>query len=216
MAARVEHLVTSGQFTFDGGTWDIDSNVWLVADGHEVVVIDAAHDAGAIAAAAGDRVLTAIVCTHAHNDHIDAAPALAARTGAPVLLHEADLPLWKQTHPEREPDAGLADVSRRHPLTDDDDAVRIANDSAYGLGGSVWTDDVDRGLAVARRIRTGTIGVNGYLPDIVSPFGGVKDSGMGRELPRGPRRLSGPPVRVPVSRGAGSSRERQAPGPARE
>ncbi|WP_345673034.1 MBL fold metallo-hydrolase, partial [Streptomyces phyllanthi] len=53
--------------------------------------------------------LLAIVCTHAHNDHIDAAPALAARTGAPIWLHPDDLPLWKQTHPDRLPDNRLAD-----------------------------------------------------------------------------------------------------------
>jgi glyoxylase-like metal-dependent hydrolase (beta-lactamase superfamily II) len=109
MDARIERLVTSGQFTLDGGTWDVDNNVWIVGDDQEVIVIDAAHDADAIAAAVGDRRLTAIVCTHAHNDHIDAAPALAERTGAPVLLHPDDLPLWKQTHPDRAPDAELTD-----------------------------------------------------------------------------------------------------------
>ncbi|ANI40291.1 aldehyde dehydrogenase [Mycolicibacterium vaccae 95051] len=66
--------------------------------------------------------------------------------------------------------------------TDIDDAVRIANDSAYGLGGTVWTSDPDRGKAVARRIRTGTVGVNRYQPDIGAPFGGVRSSGIGREL----------------------------------
>ncbi|MDC2948063.1 MBL fold metallo-hydrolase, partial [Streptomyces heilongjiangensis] len=50
-----------------------------------------------------------IVCTHAHNDHIDAAPALAERTGAPIWLHPDDMPLWKQTHPDRQPDHWLAD-----------------------------------------------------------------------------------------------------------
>ena len=109
MGARIEHLVTSGQFSLDGGTWDVDNNVWIVGDDHEVVVIDAAHDADAILAAIGDRRLTAIICTHAHNDHIDAAPELAARTGATIWLHPDDLPLWKQTHPDRDPDAHLAD-----------------------------------------------------------------------------------------------------------
>lgn len=70
----------------------------------------------------------------------------------------------------------------------DDEAVRIANDSAYGLGGSVWTSDPERGASVAVRIRTGTIGVNSYLPDPVAPFGGVKDSGLGREM--GPEGLA--------------------------
>ena len=109
MAARIEHLVTAGQFSLDGGTWDVDNNVWIIGDDHEAVVIDAAHDADAIAEAVGDRRLTAIICTHAHNDHIDAAPDLADRTGAPVLLHADDLPLWKQTHPDRAPDGELAD-----------------------------------------------------------------------------------------------------------
>ena len=65
---------------------------------------------------------------------------------------------------------------------DVDDAIRIANDSDYGLGGSVWTTDTERGKDVARRVRTGTIGINKYLPDPGAPFGGVKASGIGREL----------------------------------
>jgi aldehyde dehydrogenase (NAD+) len=65
---------------------------------------------------------------------------------------------------------------------DVDDAIRIANDSDYGLGGSVWTSDTERGKDVARRVRTGTIGINKYLPDPGAPFGGVKASGIGREL----------------------------------
>lgn len=68
---------------------------------------------------------------------------------------------------------------------DEDEAVAIANDSDYGLAGSVWTGDTDRGLGVAARIRTGTFGVNqGYTMDPAAPFGGVKASGYGRELGR--------------------------------
>lgn len=65
---------------------------------------------------------------------------------------------------------------------DDEDAIRIANANDYGLGGSVWTTDPQRGLAVAKNVRTGTIGINHYLPDPTAPFGGVKASGLGREL----------------------------------
>ncbi|MGW8376705.1 MBL fold metallo-hydrolase [Streptomyces sp. ODS28] len=108
-AARIDHLVTSGTFRLDGGEWDVDNNVWIVGDDHEAVVIDAAHDADAIADALGGRTLRAIVCTHGHNDHVDAAPALSARTGAPILLHPDDLPLWRQTHPDRDPDGELTD-----------------------------------------------------------------------------------------------------------
>jgi glyoxylase-like metal-dependent hydrolase (beta-lactamase superfamily II) len=109
MAARIEHLVTSGTFSLDGGTWDVENNVWIVGDDVEVLVIDAAHDADAIAEAVGGRALRAIVSTHAHDDHVGAAPALADLTGAPILLHPDDLPLWRLTHPERQPDRELAD-----------------------------------------------------------------------------------------------------------
>ncbi|MEU9151144.1 MBL fold metallo-hydrolase [Streptomyces sp. NPDC048417] len=109
MTTRIERLVTSGQFTLDGGTWDVENNVWIIGDEREVIVIDAAHDAEAIAEAVDDRVLKAIVCTHAHNDHIDAAPALADLTGAKIWLHPDDLPLWKLTHPDRDPDNHLTD-----------------------------------------------------------------------------------------------------------
>jgi aldehyde dehydrogenase (NAD+) len=63
---------------------------------------------------------------------------------------------------------------------DDDDAVAIANDSAYGLGGAVWGTDVDRAVAIARRIRTGQVSINGTIPGD-APFGGFKQSGIGRE-----------------------------------
>lgn len=65
---------------------------------------------------------------------------------------------------------------------DDDEAIKIANDSEYGLGGTVWSTDIDRASRVARRMESGTIGINGYLPDLNAPFGGVKASGLGREL----------------------------------
>ncbi len=109
MGARVDHVVTSGTFSLDGGTWEVDNNVWIVGDDAEAIVIDAAHDAEAIAAAVGGRRLVAIVSTHGHDDHIDAAPELAARTGAPVLLHPDDLMLWEQCHPGTAPDGALAD-----------------------------------------------------------------------------------------------------------
>ncbi|AEM85975.1 aldehyde dehydrogenase [Streptomyces violaceusniger] len=74
------------------------------------------------------------------------------------------------------------------PYADEDEAVAIANDSDYGLGGSVWTSDAERGLALARRVRTGSIGVNGYANDPVAPLGGRKASGLGYEL--GPEGLA--------------------------
>jgi aldehyde dehydrogenase (NAD+) len=75
------------------------------------------------------------------------------------------------------------------PYDDVDDAVRIANDSPYGLSGSVWTKDQGQGLDIARRVRTGTFGINGMGMDFGAPFGGFKCSGIGREL--GPEGLGG-------------------------
>ncbi|URM88966.1 MBL fold metallo-hydrolase [Streptomyces sp. MRC013] len=109
---RIERVVTSGTFSLDGGTWEVDNNVWIVGDAREVVVIDAAHDADAVAAAVGDRTVKAVVCTHGHNDHVNAAPALARATGAPVLVHPDDRPLWEQTHPGSAPSGDLADGQR--------------------------------------------------------------------------------------------------------
>ncbi|MEV5551545.1 MBL fold metallo-hydrolase [Streptomyces sp. NPDC052309] len=106
---RIEHLVTSGTFSLDGGTWEVDNNVWIVGDDDEAVVIDAAHDADAVLEALGDRRLSAIVCTHAHDDHVNAAPALSDATGAPVLLHPDDQVLWELAHPNRRPGGALAD-----------------------------------------------------------------------------------------------------------
>ncbi|HYG92638.1 MAG TPA: aldehyde dehydrogenase [Nocardioides sp.] len=74
------------------------------------------------------------------------------------------------------------------PYDDVDDAVRIANDSDYGLAGTVWTADQDAGVQVARRVRTGTYGVNTYTMDFAAPFGGFKASGVGREF--GPEGLA--------------------------
>jgi aldehyde dehydrogenase (NAD+) len=74
------------------------------------------------------------------------------------------------------------------PYDDANDAVRIANDSDYGLSGSVWSADVEQGLDIARRVRTGTYTVNGFAMEFSAPFGGFKASGLGREL--GPEGLA--------------------------
>lgn len=105
---RIENLVTSGTFSLDGQDFDVDNNVWLVGDDEEVIVVDAAHDAAAILAAVGDRRLAAVVCTHGHNDHINAALDVAGPSGATVLLHAEDRMLWDTVHPGAEP----------HPLRD--------------------------------------------------------------------------------------------------
>jgi betaine-aldehyde dehydrogenase len=75
------------------------------------------------------------------------------------------------------------------PYNDVDDAIAIANDSSYGLSGTVWSSDVEAGIDVARRVRTGTYSVNQFMLEFGAPFGGFKESGLGREL--GPEGLQG-------------------------
>lgn len=108
----VEKVVTSGKFSLDGGEWDVDNNVWLVGNADEVVVIDAAHNAQEIMTAIGGRVVQAIICTHGHNDHINAAPELRELTHAPILLHTDDGELWAMTHGQIAPDEPLEDGQR--------------------------------------------------------------------------------------------------------
>jgi len=109
VTARIEHLVTSGTFSLDGQTFDVDNNVWLLGDDDEVLVVDAPHDADAIETAVGDRTVVAIACTHAHDDHVRVAPELAERLSTPVLLHPDDRVLWDLVHARHEPDGPLRD-----------------------------------------------------------------------------------------------------------
>lgn len=106
---RVENLVTSGTFSLDGGTWDVDNNVWIVGDDTECVVIDPAHDAAAVVGAVAGRRVVAVLLTHGHDDHIRAVRDVAARVGAPVHLNPADTMLWEQVYPGTTADEEIAD-----------------------------------------------------------------------------------------------------------
>jgi glyoxylase-like metal-dependent hydrolase (beta-lactamase superfamily II) len=110
VTARVDHAVVAGTFSLDGQTFDVDNNVWVVGDDNDCVVIDAPHDVEAILKVVGGRKVVAIVCTHAHDDHVRVAPELRSRTGAPIFLHPGDRPLWELTHGTDEVwDADLTD-----------------------------------------------------------------------------------------------------------
>ena len=106
---RIAHTVTSGTFSLDGHTYQVDNNVWVLGDDAECLVVDAPHDVDRILTAVAGRVVKAIVCTHAHDDHVRVAPALRKRTGAPILLHPDDKPLWELTHTDE-----LWDVDLTH------------------------------------------------------------------------------------------------------
>jgi len=105
---RVDHGVTSGTFSLDGGTWDVDNNVWVLGDDEECVVVDAPHEAAPILALVRERRVVGVFCTHAHDDHVTVATELAAAVGAPVYLHPDDRMLWDRVQPEA-PGGDLAD-----------------------------------------------------------------------------------------------------------
>lgn len=98
MSARIERLVTSGTFSLDGGTWDVDNNVWIVGDDDEVIVIDPAHEPDEITNAVGARTTRAILLTHGHDDHIRAAVETGQLLRAPIFLGPADRMLWDSVH----------------------------------------------------------------------------------------------------------------------
>lgn len=109
--SRVDHSVSSGTFSLDGQSFDVENNIWVVGDDDSCVVIDAPHSVEDILAVVDGRRVSAIVCTHAHDDHVRVAPALREATGAPILLHPADQPLWDLAHGADGPrwDRDLAD-----------------------------------------------------------------------------------------------------------
>ncbi len=164
----VERVVTSGIFSLDGDDFEVDNNVWLVGDDAEVLVIDAAHDHEPILAAVGGRRVVGIVATHGHNDHINAGPALADATGAPILLHPADAELWGQAHPGRSWDADLSDGQR---LAAGGHELVVLHTPGHTPGGVCLYDEADGVVFSADTLFNGGPGATGRsfssFPDIL-------------------------------------------------
>jgi glyoxylase-like metal-dependent hydrolase (beta-lactamase superfamily II) len=106
---RIDHAVISGTFSLDGQTFDVDNNLWIIGDDSECVIVDAPHSVPEILKAVDGRKVTAVLLTHAHDDHVRVAPEVAEATGAPMFLHPAEEPLWRLVHP---------DVPMPQPLSD--------------------------------------------------------------------------------------------------
>lgn len=140
MATRIEKVVTSGIFSLDGEDHEVDNNIWLYGDDDEVVVVDAAHDHEPILDAVGTRRVVAIVLTHAHNDHINAAGALADATGGPMLIHEDDRMLWEVVYPNRGPNGTLADGDT---VTVAGESLRVLHTPGHSPGGICLLTDPD-------------------------------------------------------------------------
>jgi glyoxylase-like metal-dependent hydrolase (beta-lactamase superfamily II) len=154
----VERVVTSGTFTLDGQDFDVDNNVWLVGDDREVLVVDAAHDAAPILEAIAGRAVVAIVATHGHNDHINAAAALADATGAPILLHPDDDELWGQVYPDRPWDEDLADGGE---LRAGGHELRVLHTPGHTPGGVCLWDEADGVVFSADTLFRGGPGATG-------------------------------------------------------
>ncbi|MFF2654993.1 MBL fold metallo-hydrolase [Streptomyces sp. NPDC058045] len=123
--------MSRGTFSLDGQTFDVDNNIWVIGDDSECLVIDAPHNVADILAVVAGRTVKAILCTHAHDDHVRVAPELSERVGAPILLHPADQPLWALTHPHRKWDADLSDGDE---ITVGGTALRVLHTPGHAPG----------------------------------------------------------------------------------
>ena len=203
---NVQRVVTSGVFALDGQEWEVENNVWIVggigddADagdgaGDGVVIVDAAHDAAPIAEAVAGRRVTAIVLTHGHNDHINAAPALAeAVGGAPVYLHPDDLMLWHQVFPGQNPDRWLEDGLEVGGLTVlhtpghspggcclfDGEGTLFSGDTLFKGGPGNTSRSFSSFETVIASVRTRLLGLP---PDTVVHTGHGDDTTIGDEAP---------------------------------
>lgn len=105
----IDRVITSGTFSLDGGTWDVDNNVWIIGDDTECVVIDPAHDPAAIAQTVNGRTVKAILLTHGHDDHIRFAGEFRDLVKSPIHLHREDWMLWQAVFPDTDPDHAIDD-----------------------------------------------------------------------------------------------------------
>jgi glyoxylase-like metal-dependent hydrolase (beta-lactamase superfamily II) len=143
MTARVDHAVSSGTFSLDGQSFDVDNNIWVVGDDDECVVIDAPHSVDDILAVVAGRAVKAILLTHAHDDHCRVAPALREAVVAPIFLHPDDTPLWELVHGDAETGDHLWDLDLLDgwELPVAGTTVRVVHTPGHAPGGCCFVVD---------------------------------------------------------------------------
>lgn len=98
MTARIDHTTTTGTFSLDGETHEVENNVWILGDDAQCIVFDAPHSVRAVDELVGERECLGVLMTHAHDDHARFAPELSEALDAPMLLNPADEDVWRLTH----------------------------------------------------------------------------------------------------------------------
>jgi glyoxylase-like metal-dependent hydrolase (beta-lactamase superfamily II) len=140
---RVDHAVSSGTFSLDGQSFDVDNNIWVVGDDDECVVIDAPHSVDDILAVVAGRAVKAILLTHAHDDHCRVAPALREAVVAPIFLHPDDTLLWELEHGDAETGDHLWDLDLLDgwELPVAGTTVRVVHTPGHAPGGCCFVVD---------------------------------------------------------------------------
>ncbi|KGN34357.1 Zn-dependent hydrolase [Knoellia sinensis KCTC 19936] len=183
---RVDRVVTSGTFELDGGSWEVDNNVWIIGDDRECIVIDAAHDADAILSAVGRRKVRAILLTHAHNDHVNVAAELAEATGAPTHLHPEGRVVWALSQ-DGAPDAVLTDGQEFHV---GDIVVRVLHTPGHAPGACCFHVPSMHVIFTGDTLFSGGPGATGRsFSDFDQIIGSIRDRLL--TLPSGTRVLTG-------------------------
>ena len=154
----IEQIITSGTFSLDGQDFEVENNIWVVGDDRQVVIVDAAHDHRPIVEVVAGRHAVALIATHGHNDHINAAAALSDELDVPIWLHPADLELWHQVYPDREPDRLLADGQR---FDVGGASLEVIHTPGHSPGGCCLFDPDDRAVFSGDTLFRGGPGATG-------------------------------------------------------